>query len=97
MKKLLRTRARPHPPSARTAHNGSGTDSANRHPSWRAIRTGAAGRTPAVPGAEAARHRGREPGTGTVPALGEHTEALLLAAGMTDEQGATLRRDGVIA
>ncbi|MFF0287482.1 hypothetical protein [Streptomyces sp. NPDC005262] len=48
-------------------------------------------------GAGAGRHRGRKPGTRTVPALGEHTEALLRAAGMTDEQGAALRRDGVIA
>lgn len=39
----------------------------------------------------------RESGMRTVPALGEHTEALLRAAGMTDEQRAALRRDGVIA
>ncbi|MDX2730702.1 MULTISPECIES: hypothetical protein [Streptomyces] len=46
----------------------------------------------------AGRHRaGWGPGTRTEPALGEHTEALLRAAGMTDEQGAALRRDGVIA
>ncbi|MFI6060126.1 CaiB/BaiF CoA transferase family protein [Streptomyces sp. NPDC051286] len=40
---------------------------------------------------------GTEPRMGAVPALGEHTEALLRAAGMTDEQTAELRRDGVIA
>jgi crotonobetainyl-CoA:carnitine CoA-transferase CaiB-like acyl-CoA transferase len=40
---------------------------------------------------------GAEPRMGAVPALGEHTEALLRAAGMTDEQTAELRRDGVIA
>ncbi|MFE7704809.1 CaiB/BaiF CoA transferase family protein [Streptomyces sp. NPDC057486] len=40
---------------------------------------------------------GAEPRMGAVPALGEHTEALLRAAGMTDEQAAELRRDGVIA
>ncbi|GAA3479735.1 CaiB/BaiF CoA-transferase family protein [Streptomyces yanii] len=40
---------------------------------------------------------GAEPRMGAVPALGEHTEALLRAAGMTDEQTTELRRDGVIA
>ncbi|WP_406418020.1 CoA transferase [Streptomyces sp. NBC_00873] len=40
---------------------------------------------------------GAEPRMGAVPALGEHTEALLRTAGMTDEQTAELRRDGVIA
>ncbi|MFF1834000.1 CaiB/BaiF CoA transferase family protein [Streptomyces sp. NPDC058231] len=40
---------------------------------------------------------GPEPRMGAVPALGEHTETLLRAAGMTDEQTAELRRDGVIA
>ncbi|WP_327247210.1 CaiB/BaiF CoA transferase family protein [Streptomyces sp. NBC_01320] len=40
---------------------------------------------------------GAEPRMGAVPALGEHTEALLRAAGMTDEQTSELRRDGVIA
>ncbi|MFG2558653.1 CaiB/BaiF CoA transferase family protein [Streptomyces sp. NPDC048496] len=40
---------------------------------------------------------GAEPRMGAVPALGEHTEALLRAVGMTDEQTAELRRDGVIA
>ncbi|MFJ6612996.1 CaiB/BaiF CoA transferase family protein [Streptomyces sp. NPDC091289] len=34
---------------------------------------------------------------GAVPALGEHTDALLRALGMTDEQASVLRRDGVIA
>ncbi|MGW1868765.1 CaiB/BaiF CoA transferase family protein [Streptomyces mauvecolor] len=34
---------------------------------------------------------------GAVPALGEHTRAALRALGMTDEQVAELRRDGVIA
>lgn len=48
-----------------------------------------------VPGRRGTGDGSREPGT--VPALGEHTEALLRAAGMTDEQGAALRRDGVIA
>ncbi|WP_103533135.1 CaiB/BaiF CoA-transferase family protein [Streptomyces sp. SM11] len=33
---------------------------------------------------------------GAVPALGEHTDALLRALGMTDEQASVLRRDGVI-
>jgi crotonobetainyl-CoA:carnitine CoA-transferase CaiB-like acyl-CoA transferase len=40
---------------------------------------------------------GAESRMGAVPALGEHTEALLRAAGMTDEQTAELRQDGVIA
>ncbi|RPK66810.1 Formyl-coenzyme A transferase [Streptomyces sp. ADI96-02] len=34
---------------------------------------------------------------GAVPALGEHTDALLRALGMTGEQTSALRRDGVIA
>ncbi|MEU1556443.1 CaiB/BaiF CoA transferase family protein [Streptomyces scabiei] len=34
---------------------------------------------------------------GAVPALGEHTGSLLRAAGMTDEEIAALRRDGVVA
>lgn len=34
---------------------------------------------------------------GDVPALGQHTEALLRAVGMTDDQIAALRRDGVAA
>lgn len=34
---------------------------------------------------------------GAVPALGEHTDATLRALGMTGEQTAALRRDGVIA
>ncbi len=43
-------------------------------------------------------HAGRGRGTdGAVPALGEHTEALLRAVGMTDEEIAALRRDGVAA
>ncbi|HEY9440800.1 MAG TPA: CaiB/BaiF CoA-transferase family protein [Streptomyces sp.] len=40
---------------------------------------------------------GAEARMGAVPALGEHTGALLRALGMTDEQTAALRRDGVIA
>ncbi|MDX3745838.1 CaiB/BaiF CoA-transferase family protein [Streptomyces sp. AK08-02] len=40
---------------------------------------------------------GVEARMGDVPALGEHTEALLLAVGMTDEEIAALRRDGVTA
>lgn len=40
---------------------------------------------------------GAEARMGAVPALGEHTDALLRALGMTDEQTAALRRDGVIA
>ncbi len=39
---------------------------------------------------------GSEAGRGDVPALGEHTETLLRAAGMTDEKIAALRRDGVV-
>ncbi|MFF3997636.1 CaiB/BaiF CoA transferase family protein [Streptomyces cyaneofuscatus] len=39
---------------------------------------------------------GPEPRMGAVPALGEHTDALLRALGMTDEQTSALRRDGVI-
>ncbi|MEU8651260.1 CaiB/BaiF CoA-transferase family protein [Streptomyces sp. NPDC048737] len=38
---------------------------------------------------------GTEARMGAVPALGEHTEALLRAVGMTDEEIAALRRDGV--
>ncbi|MFJ9718089.1 CaiB/BaiF CoA transferase family protein [Streptomyces sp. NPDC101213] len=38
---------------------------------------------------------GAEARMGAVPALGEHTEALLRAVGMTDEEIAALRRDGV--
>ncbi|KOU09463.1 CoA-transferase [Streptomyces sp. NRRL F-5755] len=37
------------------------------------------------------------PGPGNVPALGEHTDALLSALGLTSERIAALRRDGVIA
>ncbi|MFF2216036.1 CaiB/BaiF CoA transferase family protein [Streptomyces antibioticus] len=40
---------------------------------------------------------GSEARMGDVPALGEHTEALLRTAGMTDEEIAALRRDGVAA
>ncbi|WP_241827241.1 CaiB/BaiF CoA transferase family protein [Streptomyces graminilatus] len=40
---------------------------------------------------------GGEARMGAVPALGEHTEALLSAVGMTGEEIAALRRDGVIA
>ncbi|MGW1727249.1 CaiB/BaiF CoA transferase family protein [Streptomyces sp. NPDC002306] len=40
---------------------------------------------------------GTEAGMGDVPALGEHTGALLHAVGMTDAQIAALRRDGVAA
>ncbi|GAB7107342.1 CoA transferase [Streptomyces phaeofaciens JCM 4814] len=40
---------------------------------------------------------GSEARMGDVPALGEHTGALLRAAGMTDEEIAALRRDGVAA
>ncbi|MEU2763027.1 MULTISPECIES: CaiB/BaiF CoA-transferase family protein [unclassified Streptomyces] len=40
---------------------------------------------------------GENPRMGAVPALGEHTDALLRALGMTDEQTSVLRRDGVIA
>ncbi|QNE78240.1 CoA transferase [Streptomyces finlayi] len=39
---------------------------------------------------------GAEPRMGAVPALGEHTDANLRALGMTGEQTAALRRDGVI-
>ncbi|MDW8806172.1 CaiB/BaiF CoA-transferase family protein [Streptomyces scabiei] len=40
---------------------------------------------------------GEEARMGAVPALGEHTGSLLRAAGMTDEEIAALRRDGVVA
>ncbi|GAA3109794.1 hypothetical protein GCM10020254_64770 [Streptomyces goshikiensis] len=40
---------------------------------------------------------GAEPVMGAVPALGEHTEALLRALGMTGAQITALRRDGVVA
>ncbi|MEV6173627.1 CaiB/BaiF CoA-transferase family protein [Streptomyces sp. NPDC051954] len=40
---------------------------------------------------------GDETRMGAVPALGEHTEALLRAVGMTDDEIAALRRDGVAA
>ncbi len=40
---------------------------------------------------------GNEAPMGAVPALGEHTEALLRAVGMTGEEIAALRRDGVAA
>ncbi|MGW4687431.1 CaiB/BaiF CoA transferase family protein [Streptomyces sp. NPDC004244] len=40
---------------------------------------------------------GPAPHMGAVPALGEHTEALLRALGMSGAQITTLRRDGVIA
>ncbi|MEE1761096.1 MULTISPECIES: CaiB/BaiF CoA transferase family protein [unclassified Streptomyces] len=40
---------------------------------------------------------GDEPRMGAVPALGEHTGSLLRAAGMTDDEIAALRRDGVVA
>jgi crotonobetainyl-CoA:carnitine CoA-transferase CaiB-like acyl-CoA transferase len=40
---------------------------------------------------------GDEARMGAVPALGEHTGSLLRAAGMTDEEIAALRRDGVVA
>ncbi|MDF3299954.1 CaiB/BaiF CoA transferase family protein [Streptomyces tropicalis] len=40
---------------------------------------------------------GAEPAMGDVPALGRHTDALLRAVGMTDEEIAALRRDGVAA
>ncbi|MFE6285100.1 CaiB/BaiF CoA transferase family protein [Streptomyces sp. NPDC057877] len=43
-----------------------------------------------LPGGESAR-------MGDVPALGQHTGALLRAVGMTDEEIAALRRDGVVA
>lgn len=40
---------------------------------------------------------GDEARMGAVPALGEHTGSLLRAAGMTDDEIAALRRDGVVA
>ncbi|MFD1658454.1 CaiB/BaiF CoA transferase family protein [Streptomyces caeni] len=40
---------------------------------------------------------GEEARMGDVPALGEHTETLLRAVGMTDDEIAALRRDGVAA
>jgi crotonobetainyl-CoA:carnitine CoA-transferase CaiB-like acyl-CoA transferase len=40
---------------------------------------------------------GAEARMGAVPSLGEHTNALLRTVGMTDEETAVLRRDGVIA
>jgi itaconate CoA-transferase len=40
---------------------------------------------------------GEEPPMGAVPALGEHTDTLLSALGMTEGHRAALRRDGVIA
>ncbi|MGW5325863.1 CaiB/BaiF CoA transferase family protein [Streptomyces sp. NPDC004014] len=40
---------------------------------------------------------GEEARMGDVPALGQHTEALLRAVGMTDGEIAALRRDGVVA
>lgn len=40
---------------------------------------------------------GAEAMMGAVPALGEHTDALLRSLGMTDEGTAALRRDGVVA
>ncbi|WP_210574710.1 CaiB/BaiF CoA-transferase family protein [Streptomyces sp. GESEQ-4] len=40
---------------------------------------------------------GDEARMGAVPALGEHTESLLRAVGMTDQEIAALRRDGVAA
>ncbi|MFF0449158.1 CaiB/BaiF CoA transferase family protein [Streptomyces sp. NPDC004609] len=40
---------------------------------------------------------GPEARMGAVPALGEHTDALLKALGMTEEGTAALRRDGVVA
>ena len=40
---------------------------------------------------------GEEPRMGAVPALGEHTDRILEAAGVTDAQAAALRRDGVVA
>ncbi|MEU9733194.1 CaiB/BaiF CoA-transferase family protein [Streptomyces sp. NPDC048002] len=40
---------------------------------------------------------GEEARMGDVPALGEHTEAVLRAVGMTDDEIAALRRDGVAA
>ncbi|MFF4757966.1 CaiB/BaiF CoA transferase family protein [Streptomyces sp. NPDC001292] len=40
---------------------------------------------------------GTGPYMGDIPALGQHTEALLRAVGMTDGEIAALRRDGVVA
>ncbi|MEU6081099.1 CaiB/BaiF CoA-transferase family protein [Streptomyces sp. NPDC047108] len=40
---------------------------------------------------------GEDPREGGVPGLGEHTDALLRALGMTDAQVSALRRDGVVA
>ncbi|MEV6795879.1 CaiB/BaiF CoA-transferase family protein [Streptomyces sp. NPDC051320] len=40
---------------------------------------------------------GEDPRMGSVPELGEHTDALLRALGMTEGATAVLRRDGVIA
>lgn len=40
---------------------------------------------------------GGEARVGAVPALGEYTGSPLRAAGMTDEEIAALRRDGVVA
>ncbi|WP_267245854.1 CaiB/BaiF CoA transferase family protein [Streptomyces sp. PR69] len=40
---------------------------------------------------------GAPPRMGAVPALGEHTDALLTSLGVTDEETAALRRDGVVA
>ena len=40
---------------------------------------------------------GEEPRMGAVPTLGEHTDRILEAAGVTDAQAAALRRDGVVA
>ncbi|MFQ6143588.1 CaiB/BaiF CoA transferase family protein [Streptomyces seoulensis] len=40
---------------------------------------------------------GAEARMGDVPALGQHTEALLRAVGMPDDEIAALRRDGVVA
>lgn len=39
---------------------------------------------------------GQEPGMGAIPALGEHTDALLREAGLTADDIAELRRDGVV-
>ncbi|MDH2391465.1 MULTISPECIES: CaiB/BaiF CoA transferase family protein [Streptomyces] len=40
---------------------------------------------------------GAQPRMGAVPALGEHTDALLTSLGVTDEESAELRRAGVVA
>ncbi|WP_329114980.1 CaiB/BaiF CoA transferase family protein [Streptomyces sp. NBC_01465] len=40
---------------------------------------------------------GEDPSMGAVPTLGEHTDTLLSALGMTEGRRAALRRDGVIA